>query len=137
MQLAQDRMAVFASIHHRDITYNIGDMVYISTKTVRAGTKIAKFKVRWIGPYKILEKRNPVAYKVDIPYEMVVNKVYPVYHVNKLNGTAELLDRRTSRLGIGVQSAKYSKQQSARGLQNYAIGYPVALPPPKNENGDQ
>jgi hypothetical protein len=84
MRLAQDRMVVSANIHHRDITYNIGDMVYISTKTVTSGTEIAKFKVRWIGPYKILEKRNPVAYKVDIPYEMVVNKVYPVYHVSKL-----------------------------------------------------
>jgi hypothetical protein len=84
MRLAQDRMALSANIHRRDITYNIGDMVYISTKTITAGTEIAKFKVRWIGPYKILERRNPVAYKVDIPYEMVVNKVYPVYHVSKL-----------------------------------------------------
>jgi hypothetical protein len=82
MRLAQDRMAVSANIHCCNITYNIGDMVYISTKTVTAGTEIAIFKVRWIGSYKILEKRNPVAYKVDIPYEMVVNKVYPVYHVS-------------------------------------------------------
>jgi hypothetical protein len=80
-------MAVSANIHRRDITYNIGDMVYISTKIVTTGTEIAKFKVRWIGPYKILERRNPVAYKVDIPYEMVVNKVYPVYHVRQLKPT--------------------------------------------------
>jgi hypothetical protein len=84
MRLAQDLMAVTANVHHRDITYNIGDMVYISTKTVTAGTEIAKFKVRWIGPYKTLKIRKPVAYKVDLPYEMVVNKVYSVYHVSKL-----------------------------------------------------
>jgi hypothetical protein len=84
MRLAQDRMPVNANVHRRNISYNIGDMVYISTKTVTAGTEIAKFKVRWIGPYKILEKRNPVAYKVDIPYEMVANNVFPVYHVSKL-----------------------------------------------------
>jgi hypothetical protein len=74
-------MAVSANIHRCDITYNIGDIVYISTKTVTASTEIAKFKERGIGPYKILEKRFPVAYKVDIQYEMVVNKVYPIHHV--------------------------------------------------------
>jgi hypothetical protein len=58
--------------------------VYISTKNVTAGTEIAKFKLRWIGPYSVLEKRNPVAYKIHIPYEMVANNVLPVYHVSKL-----------------------------------------------------
>ena len=43
--------------------------------------------------------------------------------------------RRTSRLRIGVQSAKYYKQRSARGLLNYAIGHHVALPPPKMRMG--
>jgi hypothetical protein len=59
-------------------------MVYISTKTVTAGTEIAKFKGRWIGPYAVLEIQNPVAYKINIPYEMVANNVFPVYHVSKL-----------------------------------------------------
>jgi hypothetical protein len=49
MRLAQDRMAVNANVHRRDVSYNVGDMVYISTKTVTAGTEIAKFKVCWIG----------------------------------------------------------------------------------------
>jgi hypothetical protein len=87
MRLAQDRMAVNANMHRRDVSNNFGDMVYISTKIVTAGTEIAKFKVRWIGPYALLEKRNPVAYKINIPYaesEMVANNVFPVYHVSKL-----------------------------------------------------
>jgi hypothetical protein len=84
MRLAEDRMAVNANKHRRDVSYNVGDMVYISTKTVTAGTEIVKFKVRWIGPYAILKKRNPVAYKINIPYEMVANNVFPVYHVSKL-----------------------------------------------------
>jgi hypothetical protein len=52
MRLAQDRMAVTANVHRCNITYNVGDMVDISTKTITAGTEIAKFKVRWMGPYK-------------------------------------------------------------------------------------
>jgi hypothetical protein len=61
MQLSHDRMAVNANMHRRDVSYIVGYMVYISTKTVTAGTEIAKFKVRWIGPYAVSEKRNPVA----------------------------------------------------------------------------
>jgi hypothetical protein len=71
-------------MHRRDVSFNIGDMVYISTNTVTAGTKIAKFKVRWIGQYTVLEIQNPVAYKINIPYEMIANNVFPVYHVSKL-----------------------------------------------------
>ena len=84
MRLLHDRMAVNANMHRRYVSYNFGDMVYISTKTVTARTKIAKFKVRWIGPYAVLEKRNLVAYKINIPYEMAAHNVFPVYHVSKL-----------------------------------------------------
>jgi hypothetical protein len=84
MHHAQDRMTVSSNMHRRDVTFNVGDMVYISTKTVTARIEIAKFKVRWIGPYAVLEVGNPVAYKINIPYEMVANNVFPVYHVSKL-----------------------------------------------------
>jgi hypothetical protein len=40
--------------------------------------------VRWIGPYAVLDIWNPVAYKINIPYEMIANNVFPVYHVSKL-----------------------------------------------------
>jgi hypothetical protein len=84
MRLSQDRMAVNANMHRRDVSYNVGDMVYISSKTVTAGTEIAKLKVHRIGPSAVLEKHNPVAYKINIPYKMVANNVFPVYHVSKL-----------------------------------------------------
>jgi hypothetical protein len=83
MRLARDRMTVSANMHRREVSFNVGDMVYISTKTVTAGTEISKFKVRWIGPYAVLEIRNPVAYKINIPYKMIANNVFPVYHVSK------------------------------------------------------
>jgi hypothetical protein len=77
-------MIVSSNMHRRDVSFKVGDMVYIYTKTFTAGTEIAKFKVRWIGPYAALEVRNPVAYKINIPYEMVANNVFPVYHVSEL-----------------------------------------------------
>jgi hypothetical protein len=84
MRSAQDRMAISANMHRRDVSFNVGDMVYISTKTVTTWTEIAKFEVRLIGPYAVLEVRNLVAYKINIPYEMITNNVFPVYHVSKL-----------------------------------------------------
>jgi hypothetical protein len=129
MRLSQDRMTVSANMHRRDVSYNAGDMVYISSKTLTTGTEIAKFKVRWIGPYAVFEKPNPVAYKINIPYEMVANNIFPVYHVRKANTSplqpppqptalpSEILEQPTRE--YLVQSIL--KRQISRGMEQYRI----------------
>jgi hypothetical protein len=81
---AQVRQKKYADQHRRGVCYKLGDRVLLSTEhlTLKGESKrTRKFTERWIGPFRILERRNANAYKLDLPASM---KIHPVFNVNKL-----------------------------------------------------
>ena len=86
LKVAQDRMKAVADGKRRDESFQVGDMVLLKTyKTThinlaRLGTK--KLYPLSIGPFKVVEKINEVAYKLDLPMEL--KKVHPTFHVSLL-----------------------------------------------------
>ncbi|XP_049365850.1 uncharacterized protein LOC125830721 [Solanum verrucosum] len=65
-----------------DIEYQVGDKVFLKVspwkKIMRFGKK-GKLSPRFIGPYEILERIRPVAYKLALPLEL--EKIHNVFHV--------------------------------------------------------
>ena len=62
--------------------YSHGDFVLLSTENLKLYNQpYKKFKDRFIGPYKILQKISPVAYKLDLPNTV---RIHPVFHVSML-----------------------------------------------------
>ena len=79
--LEQARQKRYADTKRRDVRYDVGDSVYLSTRNLHAygGKLIAK----WVGPYVVTEvKKNGVSVKLDLRGEL--GKTNPVFHVSLL-----------------------------------------------------
>jgi len=66
LKISSDRQKSYADLKRRDIEYQVGDKVFLKVspwnKIMRFGQK-GKLSPRFIGPYEILERVGPVAYK--------------------------------------------------------------------------
>lgn len=82
---ARDRMKTVADRHRRDVTFSIGDFVYLKLQPYRqtsiqfrASVKLAP---RFFGPYKVLERVGAVAYRLELP---LGTRIHNIFHVSQL-----------------------------------------------------
>jgi hypothetical protein len=85
LQRAQQRMKSQADKHRLEREFQPGDMVYMKLQpyvqsSVAARTN-KKLSFRFYGPYKVLERVGPVAYKLQLPSS---SRIHPVLHVSQL-----------------------------------------------------
>jgi hypothetical protein len=74
--------------------FEVGDYVYLkvtSIKKKRFGVR-RKLIARFVGPYKILERKGLVAYKLELPKTMGV--IFLVFHVSHLKKCLRVLEER-------------------------------------------
>ncbi|KAL8443247.1 hypothetical protein Emed_006922 [Eimeria media] len=77
---AQAQQKYYADAHRQDVSFEVGDMVWLSTKNMQPrGTP--KLQPQFIGPFKVLERIGKVAYRLDLPPSM---QVHNVFHVSLL-----------------------------------------------------
>jgi hypothetical protein len=69
LRVAQSRQKSYANHRRRELRFKVGDFVYLKVSPMRG---LCHFKVhgklapRFIGPFKILEKRGEVAYQLEL-----------------------------------------------------------------------
>jgi deoxyuridine 5'-triphosphate nucleotidohydrolase len=82
---AQRRQKEYADQSRKEDTFQINDMVLLSTKNItldsQSGRPSKKLQQRFIGPYRISLVVSPVAYKLELPQTL---KIHPVFHVSLL-----------------------------------------------------
>ena len=82
LKAVNDRQKSYADLKRRDIEYEMGDKVFLKLspwrKILRFGKK-GKLSSRFIGPYEILERIGPMAYRLAFPPELT--KLHNVFHV--------------------------------------------------------
>jgi len=77
----QARQKVIADRRRREVTYEVGDSVWLST--VNLLTHQGKLTDKWIGPYTVTEVMSSgVSVRLDLRGEL--GKVHPVFHVRLL-----------------------------------------------------
>ena len=82
---AQARQSEFANRHRKDITFNEGDSVWLSTKNLKTDRPSKKLDYKMIGPFRVLRAHGN-AYTLDLPPHMAIN---PTFHASLLRKDPE------------------------------------------------
>jgi hypothetical protein len=85
LRVAQLRQKSYANHRRRELTFEVGDFVYLKVSPMRGLRRFkvrGKLKPRFIGQFKILEKRGEVAYQLELPPQL--SNVHDMFHVSQL-----------------------------------------------------
>ncbi|WVZ58287.1 LOW QUALITY PROTEIN: hypothetical protein U9M48_008570, partial [Paspalum notatum var. saurae] len=85
LRIAQTRQKSYANHRRRDLEFVVEDYVYLKVSPIRG---LRRFKVkgklapRYIGPFKIIDRKGEVAYQLELPDRL--SGVHDVFHVSQL-----------------------------------------------------
>jgi hypothetical protein len=85
MRVAQSRQKSYANHRRTELSFEVGDYVYLEVSPMMGlhrFTVRGKLAPRFIGPFKILEKRGEGAYQLELPPQL--SDVHDVFHVSQL-----------------------------------------------------
>ncbi|GJT43292.1 putative reverse transcriptase domain, ribonuclease H-like domain, aspartic peptidase domain protein [Tanacetum coccineum] len=86
LQAARDRQKRYANIRRKPLEFQVGDRVMLKVSpckgVIRFKKKQRKLNPWYIGPFKILERISPVAYKLELPEEL--SNVHSTFNISNL-----------------------------------------------------
>ncbi|GJY56563.1 putative reverse transcriptase domain-containing protein [Tanacetum coccineum] len=85
LKAARDHQKSYVDKRRKPLEFSVGDYVLLKVSpwkcVVRFGKK-GKLAPRFVGPFKIIEKVGPLAYRLDLPEEL--DGVHDTFHVSNL-----------------------------------------------------
>ncbi|KAJ9536607.1 hypothetical protein OSB04_un000208 [Centaurea solstitialis] len=85
LKAARDRQKSYADNRRKPLEFQVGDRVLLKVSPwkglIRFGKK-GKLSPRFVGPFEILERIGPVAYRLDLPPEL--SSIHDAFHVSNL-----------------------------------------------------
>ena len=85
LRIAQSRQKSYADVRRRDLAFEVNDYVYLKVSLMRGIRRFnikGKLAPRYIGPFRLLEKKGEVAYRLELPADL--SGVHDVFHISQL-----------------------------------------------------
>ena len=85
LKAVQDQQKSYVDQHRTKMEFQVGEKVFLRVSPwkgiMRFGNK-GKLSQRYIGPYEVIERVGPLAYKLALPPELA--RIHNVFHVSML-----------------------------------------------------
>ncbi|WVZ76164.1 hypothetical protein U9M48_024161, partial [Paspalum notatum var. saurae] len=104
LRVAQSRQKSYADVRRRDLSFKMDDHMYLKVSPMRGIRRFnmkGKLAPRYIGPFKILEKKSEVAYRLELPPSL--SGVHNVFHVSQLKKCLRVPEEQAPLEGLEVQ----------------------------------
>ncbi|GJU19906.1 hypothetical protein Tco_1153248 [Tanacetum coccineum] len=83
MQAARNREKSYADLKRKPMEFQVRDKVMLKVSPWKGVVRFGKRgKLRYVGPFKVLEQVGSVAYKLKLPQEL--SRVHNMFHVSNL-----------------------------------------------------
>ncbi|KAA0033475.1 pol protein [Cucumis melo var. makuwa] len=85
MHTAQSRQKSYTDVRRKDLEFEVGDKVFLKVAPMRGVLRFerrGKLSPRFVGPFEIVERIGPVAYRLALPPSL--STVHDVFHVSML-----------------------------------------------------
>jgi hypothetical protein len=115
LKAAQSRQKSYADKRRRELTFQIGDFVYLRVSPLKGMQRFqvkGKLAPRYIGPFKILDRRGEVSYQLEMPPEL--SEVHDVFHVSLLQKCLEVPEKPEVFKNIDHRSVDINKHLTYR-----------------------
>ena len=85
LKISQDRQKSYVDNRRRNLEFEVGDMVFLRIspwKGVQRFGKRGKLTPRYIGPFRIVERIEEVAYRLELPSDL--DRIHDVFYISML-----------------------------------------------------
>jgi hypothetical protein len=122
LKTAQSRQKSYADNRRRELIFEVGDFVYLKVSPMRG---LKRFKVkgklspRYIGPFKILERKGEVAYQLELLNSL--SEVHNVFHVSQLKKCLRVVEEQLPMKELNVNEDLTYSEYPIRILETSCI----------------